>query len=143
MSRLTTKYNLLKYESSINLNLFMGIRTIIAIFMGLVLQISQVQSCLGAEILNSSGKNSCKMSCCEAIQSCPCAKECDSNQTPVPAIPVSVDLKSHLTKSPDPSRIPHFTVPSVHTVALRCATNFTLTIYAGVPLSVAICRFII
>jgi len=143
MSRLARKYNLLKYKSSIIVIMFMVFRTIIAIFMGLVLQISQVQSCLGAEILNSSGKNSCKMSCCEAIQSCPCAKECDSNKTPVPAIPVSVDLKSHLTKSPDPSHILHFTVPSVHTVALKCPTNFTLTRYAGVPLSVAICRFII
>ena len=136
------KYNLLKYESSIR-NKGMGLLFYTALFMGLVLQISQVQSCLGAEILNSSVKNSCKMSCCEATQACPCAKECDSNQTPVPAIPVSVDLKSHFTKSPDPSHITHFTVPSVHTVVLRCPASFNLTLYAGVPLSVAICRFII
>jgi hypothetical protein len=122
----------------------MHIKSIIALFMGLVIQLSQVQaSCMASGSAKSCGTETQAMSCCDGLESCPCADEGDSNQTPTPLTPAAVDLKPLI--SPAPERIspaalfPPRTdavVPTASWVELRSG-------FSGVPLSVAFCRFVI
>src|SRR5688572_25095590 len=81
----------------------MVIRSIIALLMGLVIQLSQVQSCLTtgpAESCVTDGQSAC---CCGDIQSCPCVSESDPAEKPAPLIPAAVDLKQLISKAPEPN----------------------------------------
>ena len=67
------KYRLEYLLLGISLTSEMHIRSVIALFMGLVIQLSQVQaSCMAFDSAKSCGVEAQAMSCCDGLQSCPC-----------------------------------------------------------------------
>jgi hypothetical protein len=121
----------------------MGIRRIIALFMGLVIQLSQVQSSVATETTKTCGTSGHGMSCCEGLKSCPCAKKSDPSEKPAPLLPAAVELKLFVSKASGPSDFDAIHFPQTARV-LACRSRPEAKIgYAGVPLSVAFCRFVI
>lgn len=121
----------------------MVIRSIIALFMGLVIQLSQVQPCWASAPTKSCAENSETACCCGGYQSCPCASESDSDQKPAPSIPAAPDLKPLISKAPE-THIPEAsaTPPAAAEVPAALLIE-SINGYAGVPLSVAFCSFVI
>ncbi|MBK1817385.1 hypothetical protein JIN84_17325 [Luteolibacter yonseiensis] len=121
----------------------MAIKSIIALFLGLVIQLSQVQLGPAAEPVKSCD-NGQFMSCCDGLQSCPCAKESDPDQKPSPLIPAGVDLKWLVSKVSEPASLDSPTNPQSETLVVFAASQTdTRCAFEGVPLSVAFCRFVI
>jgi hypothetical protein len=122
----------------------MNLKVVIALFLALVIQLSQAQS---FGVTSSSpapcGDGAHPMSCCEGSRSCPCAGQGESGQKPAPLIPGVIELKPLVSQvsetiCPSPVFLPR-TDATVHT-----ASPFEFrTGYAGVPLSVAFCTFVI
>lgn len=121
----------------------MNVRPIIAFLMGLVLQLSQVQSCRAIETAKPCATQAHRMSCCEGLAACPCAKKNDSDQKPAPVAPATVDLKLLVSKAAEPSRIEPWSHPPTSAVILTAPRTDSESGYAGVPLSVAFCCFVI
>jgi hypothetical protein len=132
------------FQFGITLTPGMYIKSIIALFMGLVFQLSQVQSSsMATGSAKSCGVGAQAMSCCEGLQSCPCLDEGGSNQTPALMIPAAVDLKPAISQAPEQNRpAALFPPPTDAVVATASWTEFRAG-YSGVPLSVAFCRFVI
>jgi hypothetical protein len=120
------------------------LRMILALFMGLIIQWSQMHACLGDSTYPKCAEPSSAMSCCKSIKSCHCAEDTNPEQKPAPVVVVSVDLKLLLSKPPENDRF-------VTVVCSRSSTSEETAIstpdwhagFAGVPLSVAFCRFLI
>ena len=120
-------------------------KSIVGLFLGLVIQLSQVQPCAATD-----SKQACPTavaqvhSCCEGKTSCPCANNSEQAPRPVPAIPVSVDLKLHAPKGRELDFLTLFFLP-ISPVAVPATASFTESSsgFAGVPLSVAFCNFVI
>lgn len=116
------------------------LKSIVGLFLGLVLQLSQAHPYLATQT-----QRACvaEMSCCEDLDSCPCLSESRNDQKPSPLLPTNADLKILLSGTSE--ALPLETQPSP-TGKLRVASASTgpcRTGYAGVPLSVAFCSFII
>lgn len=120
----------------------MNLKSIIALFMGLVIQFSQVQASLAAGTAKSCGRGE-SMSCCDGLKSCPCASEGDSDQKPAPLAPVAVDLKWLVSKPAEPQTLEALISPPSDAVVPAATGPEFAGGYAGVPLSVAFCRFVI
>jgi hypothetical protein len=120
----------------------MGLKAVIALFLGLVLQFSQAQSGVAA-LLATCGDMEQPMSCCEGPKSCPCLSETDPDQKPSPLAAAVVDLKWFVSKPTEPDRF--VSVPQALENPAIPATRAGDTIagYAGVPLAVAFCSFVI
>ncbi len=117
-----------------------ALKSIIVLFMGLVLQLSQARACLATQTEHACVAN---MSCCEDLDSCPCASESRENEKPAPLLPAGVDLKVILSKAPEaPAPETRLSPAAGSRVALVSPALFRNG-YAGVPLSVAFCRFVI
>ena len=127
----------------ITLTVAMNLKSIIALLMGLVIQLSQVQSCVATESGKSCGGNARPMCCCDGLQSCPCAKEGNSDQKSVPLMPATVDLKLLALRGSEPTSPEAFVSPPTDTVVSITPRLQPKSGYAGVPLSVAFCRFVI
>ena len=123
----------------------MNAKTAIALFFGLVFQLSQVIPGMAAVITDCAPvAESCD--CCAGLPSCPCAEEGEPTQKPLPLAPDSSQtLKAPLAKVSG-------TRVSLESVAGPQATASTVaatpiagppTGYTGVPLSVAFCSFVI
>ena len=121
----------------------MGIRSIIALFMGLVIQLSQMQVCVATEPAKSCATSGHRMGCCEGLESCPCAKKSDPSEKPAPLVPAAVDLKLFVSKASGPGCLDVIHFPRSIRVLGSAARRESKTGYAGVPLSVAFCRFVI
>lgn len=120
----------------------MGLKAVIALFLGLVIQFSQVQSGLAASI-SACGDKDQPMSCCEGPKSCPCISETDADQKPTPLIPATVDLKWFVSKPQEPDRFIAVVSPPAASVLPATRARENRTGYSGVPLSVAFCSFVI
>ncbi len=121
----------------------MGIKTFIALLMGLVIQLSQVQVRAAPEPSKSCATAGQRMGCCEGLKSCPCAKKSDPKEKPAPLIPASAELKLFVSKASVPVDFDTIYFPqSVHT-RVRKSHSEPRNGYAGVPLSVAFCSFVI
>lgn len=84
------------------------------------------------------------MSCCDGLKSCPCAKECDPAQKPGPLIPAGADLKLLVSKASEPTGLDTPTIPQTEELIENVASQTDVrSAFAGVPLSVAFCRFVI
>ena len=121
----------------------MNLKALIALLMGLVIQLSQVQTCLAATSTGAVGAEAHSMCCCEGLQSCPCASDRSPDQQPAPLIPAAADLKLLISKTPESSSLD---APiSIHPVAVVATASRAeaRSAYAGVPLAVAFCRFVI
>ncbi|MES2438443.1 MAG: hypothetical protein V4584_05235 [Verrucomicrobiota bacterium] len=120
----------------------MGLKAIIALFLGLVIQISQVHSGLAASVAACGDMNQ-SMSCCEGTRSCPCISESDPDQKPAPLIPATVELKWFVTRSHEPDRFLAAVAPLENPVPAVSRVRENRAGYSGVPLSVAFCSFVI
>ena len=121
----------------------MNFKAIIALLMGLVIQLSQVQTCLAATSIGAVGAEAHSMCCCEGLLSCPCASDRSPDQKPAPLIPAAADLKLLISKTPESSSLD---APiSIHPAAVVATASRAeaRSAYAGVPLAVAFCRFVI
>ncbi len=135
--------NLEIIPGGITLTNVMGTRSIIALFMGLVLQLSQAQLCLTPRVEKSCATEAHAMSCCEGSGSCHCATESRDHEPPTPLVPASVDLKVFLAKAPEVPRVETLFSPPEETRVVEASPVLGRGGYAGVPLSVAFCRFVI
>ena len=122
----------------------MVIKSIIALLLGLVIQLSQVPSCLAGEAEKPCATSAQGMDCCKDAESCPCFEESDQKpQKPTPLIPESVDLKFLYSKAPETTRLEALIVPPGEAVLATASALEIRNGYSGVPLSVAFCRFLI
>src|SRR5690606_27045873 len=121
----------------------MNIRVTIALFMGLLLQLSQVQAWPSTTPAKSCGLAAAAMSCCASKQVCPCADQSDSDEKPIPLAPASASLKlvfTHLSATDDSATL----VVSSSPINLFPTTRAVSTAgFPGVPLNVAFCTFVI
>lgn len=121
----------------------MTIKSIIALFLGLLIQFSQVQSSFADEAVKSCGEQGEFMSCCEGLRSCPCAKGGDSEQKPGPLIPATLELKPLLSKASETISLDVLVSPRAESIEWYARQTDSARGFAGVPLSVAFCRFLI
>lgn len=119
----------------------MGMKSIIAMFLGLVIQFSQAQSCFAADAVNLLSPQTHSMDCCAGEKSCPCAKQSDPAQKPSPLIPATVELKWLVSKALDSHNLAVLVTPPSDTVQVTVSTSKVHTGFAGVPLAVAFCSF--
>ncbi|RYD23066.1 MAG: hypothetical protein EOP88_05655 [Verrucomicrobiaceae bacterium] len=120
----------------------MGLKAVIALLLGLVIQFSQVQS--GFAALVSSCKDTAEpMSCCQGPDSCPCLSETNTDQKPAPVIPAGIDLKWFVSKSTEPDRLVSASSACGQSALPATRARDSFAGYAGVPLSVAFCSFVI
>lgn len=120
----------------------MGLKAVIALFLGLVIQFSQVQSGLAAPV-SLCGDMDQPMSCCEGPESCPCISENDPDQKPTPLIPAAVELKWIVSKPQEPDRFIAAVTPPEIPMLPAPRLRESRAGYSGVPLSVAFCSFVI
>ena len=121
----------------------MTVKSIIAFLLGLVIQLSQVPSSLAGETAKSCATSMQRMDCCKGMESCPCAKESDQEQKPTPLAPTSVELKLLISKAPDQPSVDALIFPPTEALSATVSQLENRNGYAGVPLSVAFCRFVI
>lgn len=121
----------------------MAIKSIIALFLGLVIQFSQVQSSFAAETVETCGEQGGPVSCCEGLRSCPCAEEGDSEQKPGPLIPATLELKPLLSKTSETISLNALLPPHAEAIEWHTTQTYPARGFEGVPLSVAFCRFLI
>lgn len=121
----------------------MNVKAIIALLMGLVIQLSQVQSCVAAIPAGPSEAEAHSMCCCDGLKSCPCASDRSGNEQPAPLIPATVDLKLLVAKAAGTNSFDVPVSPRSATVVATASHPEARSAYAGVPLSVAFCRFVI
>jgi len=119
------------------------LRAFSALLVGLVIQLSQVPSCLAATAPERGAAHCQAMSCCKDLKSCPCEAENEQAPKPAPLVPEPVGFKGWVPPVPMPHE--QGFDASVHAqVALFCATQIEPHAgFTGVPLSVAFCRFVI
>ena len=121
----------------------MSFRLVIALFMGLFIQLSQVQT-FGVVLTDGPcAKAAQSMDCCEGLKSCHCANESDSDQKPAPLTVVEVDLKLLLTTAPETSSVAALVSLPEDSVLGAASVSRVCGGFAGVPLSVAFCCFVI
>ncbi len=125
------------------LTIAMNLKAIIALLMGLVIQLSQVQSCSAAIPAGPSGVKASPMCCCAGLQSCPCASDRSGDEKPAPLIPAAVDLKWPISKATGASSLDAPVSPRTATVVATASRAEARRAYPGVPLAVAFCRFVI
>jgi hypothetical protein len=121
----------------------MDFRTVIALFMGLLIQLSQVQTCVAGGAIPPCATTTHSMACCDGVKSCPCAKSGESNQKPSLPVAAAVDLK-WLVSNTDESDLPGTSVsPPIDAAHPAASVSEFHSGFLGVPLSVAFCRFVI
>lgn len=121
----------------------MLIKPLIALCLGLVIQLSQVQLCWASAPAKSCASDTQVACCCGDTQSCPCASESTPDQKPAPLIPAGADLKPLLANVTEPDIFGIWVTPPENATVRTTQFSKLAGGYAGVPLSVAFCRFII
>lgn len=121
----------------------MSFKSIVALFMGLVIQLSQAQSCVVAVSVSPTGALARPTCCCEGLQSCPCASDRGPEQKSAPLVPATVDLKCLVPQATGTNNHTAPLCPPTGAGVITAATREARWAYAGVPLSVAFCRFVI
>jgi hypothetical protein len=121
----------------------MNVRVIIALLMGLVIQLSQVQLCMAASSAGPSGAKAHSMCCCDGLKSCPCASDRSGNEKPAPLVSTTVDLKLLVSKTAGANSLDVPISPRSATWVATVSRAEARRAYAGVPLAVAFCRFVI
>ena len=121
----------------------MSTRSIIALLLGLVMQLSHTPSCGASELNPDCPPVIGKMDCCKGQDTCPCAKKSEPPQKQSPAIPASNEAKWIISKIPN-TDFQRVSLGSKAT-SLLISINRDLVVsgYQGVSLSVAFCRYVI
>ncbi|NQX00473.1 hypothetical protein HQ447_07415 [bacterium] len=121
----------------------MALKSIIALFLGLVLQLSQFQACLNTRDAESCGGDGFSVSCCDGLDSCPCASQRDSDPKPAPLAAAGTELKWLVARPLETKDFAAVACPIGNPAIPRGCLLEVRSAYAGVPLSVAFCRFVI
>lgn len=122
----------------------MGLKTITALCAGILLQLSQIGSCLPANAFETAASGAaCASSCCEEMESCPCFEMGGQDEKPVPLVPAQMDPKGPLAKSPERVKLVSVNCPAVQATPTAAIVRDGRGGYSGVHLSVAFCSFVI
>lgn len=121
------------------------LKSIVGLFLGLVIQLSQVQPCAAADSKLPCPSVAARVhDCCKGKASCPCMGKSEQAPMPVPAVPVSVDLKLNAPKARELDFLALFFLPEISEAVLATASiPESRSGFTGVPLSVAFCTFVI
>ncbi len=119
------------------------LKSIVGLFLALVFQLSQMPSALAGQPQQQCATQALAMSCCEGLGSCPCATESRENDKPAPLLPASLQLKFFISKAPEQPRLETFFSLPAGIQGGPASPAPCRGGYAGVPLSVAFCRFVI
>ncbi|MBK1882782.1 hypothetical protein JIN85_10170 [Luteolibacter pohnpeiensis] len=122
----------------------MAIKSIVALFLGLLLQLSQVQAglaCLTTD--DCAPMKSHTMSCCADQASCPCASNSEDEPKPAPIAPATAQLKLEFPAPVELDHEPGMLIASGLPVAPPSVPADLNVGYEGVPLSVAFCSYVI
>jgi hypothetical protein len=121
----------------------MNVKAVITLTLGLVFQLAQVLPAAAVASPCASHGTSC--ACCAGQDSCPCAKNSESDQKPAPLVPDSGSVLKLPAAKADDTRISieslagNYPSRTVATSPAACPSGG----YAGVSLSVAFCSFVI
>ena len=118
----------------------MGIKSVIALLLGLVIQLAQVPLCFALE---SAAPQTPSVCCCTGSDSCPCVSESEPPPRPEPLVSVALDLKWLISQGSACCRPGPRNVPSTDLTAPPVSLPESHRGYPGVPLSVAFCCYII
>ena len=123
----------------------MTLKSIVGLFLGLVIQLSQVQACPATDSTPSCPAVAASAhDCCKEKTSCPCALESKKAPLPIPAAPAPVDLKLSAPKVRELDFLALFFLPKIPEAVPAIASFPESHVgFAGVPLSVAFCSFVI
>ncbi len=121
------------------------LKSIVGLFLGLVIQLSQVQPCQAAESKHSCPPASAhSRSCCEGKAACPCVSKGEQVPTPNPIAPPTVDLKLAAPKLREIDIFALFYLLEFsEAVPATASASESHSGFTGVPLSVAFCTFVI
>lgn len=118
----------------------MRLRDIVAVVLGMILQITLTGVVPAAPAPDQCSQQSC---CCSSATSCPCIESSSEDKPSLPVLPVQQERLTPLITPTDPE------IPGVETRAGPSDASSSLTTvevnngYRGVPLAVAFCRFTI
>jgi hypothetical protein len=121
----------------------MNLKPIAALFMGLVIQFAQMQSCVAASSANPCEGKTPSACCCDGLKSCPCASDSNPDQSPSPLAPAVGDLKFLVSKTPGTNSSNEPISPRTEDMVSSAPLSEAWKFYPGVPLSVAFCTFVI
>lgn len=121
----------------------MGLRTIVALLLGLFIQLSQMP-------LRGSESSTCRvgakrvMSCCDPAEPCPCASKGDPDRKPLPLKQGGVEGKSLVLARASEPELETKIASCGAAAKLRCVVREDHPAgYSGVTLAVAYCSFVI
>lgn len=122
----------------------MGIRQIIALFMGLVFQVSHGQQWMVAEsVIGCGAAHSESMSCCKGLEQCPCISKSDGEPQREPLTSDIQQLKVVLSSATEKNPTELFRFSADDRSASPRSHARLWSGYGGVPLNVAYCKFVI
>jgi hypothetical protein len=121
----------------------MNVKAVITLILALVFQLAQVLPAAAAASPCASHGTSC--SCCAGKDSCPCAKNGESDQKPAPLVPDSGSVLKLPAAKADDTRVSIENLAGNHPSPTVAASPVAVPPggYAGVHLSVAFCSFVI
>ena len=121
----------------------MNVKAVITLLLGLVFQFSLVQP--GAAVTSPCATHEASCACCEGPDSCPCAKNGDSEHKPAPLAPDSGSVLKLPAAKADDTRVSIGSLAGNHPSPTVAASPAAVPPggYAGVRLSVAFCSFVI
>ena len=122
----------------------MGFNSVIAVFLGLLIQLTQVQLFSGDGAAPPCIKMGNSMGCCESVKSCHCLEDSDPDQQSTPLTVAAVDSKLLLSRAPETDPVSVFISPTDSSILVASPTSRVCGgFFAGVPVSVAFCSFVI
>jgi hypothetical protein len=127
--------------SAITLIPVTAFRTIMGLIMGLAIQLALLQPLLSADSVSD---RCAAAGCCDEMASCPCASNGDPEQKPAPIAPAQLDSKLSPPKARELDLLPLLIPPDTSEAVVAAASIPESHVgFAGVPLSVAFCTFVI
>jgi hypothetical protein len=121
----------------------MNVRAVITLILGLVFQLAQALPAATFTSPCASQGEFC--ACCESADSCPCAKNGESDQKSAPQLPESGNVLKLPAAKADDNRFSIESLAGAHpspTLATSPVSGPSSG-YAGVPMAVAFCSFVI
>lgn len=121
----------------------MNVKAVITLILGMVFQLAQVLP--AAAVASPCASHGASCSCCDGQDTCPCAKNGESEQKSAPLAPDSGSVMKLPAAKADDTRVSIESLAGNHppsTMAVYPAA-VPLSGYAGVRLSVALCSFVI
>jgi hypothetical protein len=118
----------------------MTLRAMVRLIMGLTIQFALMQPMWSANPVSHCAESSC----CEGLPACPCASNDDPDQKPAPLAPAPVDLKLSAPKARELDLTALLILwETSQAVVATASIPESHGGFAGVPLSVAFCTFVI